>query len=318
MGYLGTKPANQITDSTLIADGTITTADLANNAVTPAKLSTGAPSWDTSGNLGIGTSSPDIFGRFYTRSVGISSSGTTALQINGTSYGAIDLGANGTRTSSYTASAADVQIGSVTSIPLILYTAGAERMRITSGGYQLMGTTSTSRLAAGAIQGLRLTGSSGDFLIEACSTQTPMELGLKDTNGNIVNFYRDTNSVGNITVTTTTTSYNSGSDYRLKENIKPMLGALDKVSLLKPVTWSWKADGSDGQGFIAHELQEVCPDAVSGEKDAVDAEGNPIYQGVDTSFLVATLTAAIQELKAIVDIQQAEIGSLKAQLSNKE
>jgi squalene cyclase len=56
-----------------------------------------------------------------------------------------------------------------------------------------------------------------------------------------------------------------------------------------------------GQGFIAHELQSVVPDCVTGEKDAVDKEGNPVYQGIDTSFLVATLVAAIQELKAEVD-----------------
>jgi len=69
----------------------------------------------------------------------------------------------------------------------------------------------------------------------------------------------------------------------------------------------WNADGSNGEGFIAHELAEVCPDAVSGTKDAVDAEGNPKYQGIDTSFLVATLTAALQEAVA-------EINSLKARL----
>ena len=86
----------------------------------------------------------------------------------------------------------------------------------------------------------------------------------------------------------------------------------------------WKSDGSAGQGFIAHELQAVVPDCVSGEKDAVelvdikDEEGNvigqeekPIYQGIDTSFLVATLTAAIQELKAELDATKAEVQALK-------
>jgi hypothetical protein len=86
-----------------------------------------------------------------------------------------------------------------------------------------------------------------------------------------------------------------------------MQDALAVIAQLNPVTYTWKADGSDGQGFIAHELQAVVPDCVSGEKDAVDAEGNPQYQGVDTSFLVATLVKAVQELKAEVD-------SLKAQL----
>ena len=77
--------------------------------------------------------------------------------------------------------------------------------------------------------------------------------------------------------------------------------------MLKPCTYKWNADGSNGEGFIAHELAEVCPQAVTGEKDAVDADGKPKYQGIDVSFLVATLTAAIQE-------QQAIIESLKARL----
>ena len=86
-----------------------------------------------------------------------------------------------------------------------------------------------------------------------------------------------------------------------------MAGALAKVQALKPCTYNWKADGSDGEGFIAHELAEVVPGCVTGEKDAVDAQGNPQYQGIDVSFLVATLTAAIKE-------QQAIIESLKARL----
>lgn len=108
-------------------------------------------------------------------------------------------------------------------------------------------------------------------------------------------------SVGNIASTVSATAYNTSSDYRLKENIQPMQNALATVVQLNPVTYTWKVDGSDGQGFIAHELQAIVPDAVTGEKDAVDEKGNPIYQGVDTSFLVATLTKAIQELKAEVD-----------------
>jgi squalene cyclase len=92
-----------------------------------------------------------------------------------------------------------------------------------------------------------------------------------------------------------------------------MTGALAKVAALKPVTYKWNIDDSESQGFIAHELQEVVPDCVTGEKDAVDAEGNPQYQGIDTSFLVATLTAAIQELNAKVDAQAAEIAALKGQ-----
>jgi hypothetical protein len=121
------------------------------------------------------------------------------------------------------------------------------------------------------------------------------------------------------------TSYLTSSDYRLKKNVTPMTGALNTVALLKPVTYKWKLDDSDGQGFIAHELAEVVPDAVNGIKDAVelvdikDEKGNvirqeekPVYQGVDTSFLVATLTAAIQEQQAIIDDLKARIEALEA------
>jgi len=118
----------------------------------------------------------------------------------------------------------------------------------------------------------------------------------------------------------TSTQYATTSDYRLKENVTPMTGALSVVAQLKPVTYKWKLNGSHGQGFIAHELQAVVPDCVSGVKDEIeiqkDENGNdktvPKYQGVDTSYLVATLTAAIQELKVIVDAQAVEIAALKA------
>jgi len=85
------------------------------------------------------------------------------------------------------------------------------------------------------------------------------------------------------------------------------------VARLNPVTYTWKADGSAGQGFIAHELQAVVPDCVTGEKDAVDETGNPQYQGVDTSFLVATLVAAIKEQQAIITAFETRLAALEAQ-----
>jgi hypothetical protein len=139
----------------------------------------------------------------------------------------------------------------------------------------------------------------------------PFLLNRSD-DGNIIDFRRAGTNVGAISVTTSSTSYNTSSDYRLKENIAPMTGALATVSLLKPVTYTWKESNTLGQGFIAHELQAVVPDCVHGEKDAVDKNGKIIPQGVDTSFLVATLTAAIQELNAKVDAQAIEIAELKA------
>jgi len=128
---------------------------------------------------------------------------------------------------------------------------------------------------------------------------------------NILYILRNTNYVGGITCTNTTTSFPTSSDYRLKENIAPMTGALDKIAKLKPVTYRWKLDGSDGEGFIAHELAEVCPHAVNGGKDAVDVDGNPQYQGIDVSFLVATLTAAIQEQQAMITALTARVAELE-------
>ena len=131
--------------------------------------------------------------------------------------------------------------------------------------------------------------------------------------GNAILFRNNADvSSGAIFQTQTAVAYQTSSDYRLKENIKPMVGALLTVAQLKPVTYKWRINGEDGQGFIAHELQEIVPDCVGGEKDAVGEDGKPKYQGIDTSFLVATLAAAIQELKAIVDSQAGKIAALEA------
>jgi len=122
-------------------------------------------------------------------------------------------------------------------------------------------------------------------------------------------------SVGSVTTTDSATAYNTGpSDYRLKENIAPMTGALNKLSQLKPVTYKWKSDGSNGQGFIAHELQEIMPEAVNGAKDAVDKNGEPEYQSIFPApvQMIATLVAAIQEIKAELDSVKVELSALKA------
>ena len=155
----------------------------------------------------------------------------------------------------------------------------------------------------------------GKCIFEASGDRALILNRLSD-NGIIQEFFRGAgNQVGNIQANTSSVAYNTSSDYRLKEDIAPMTGALAKVTQLKPVTYKWKSDGEEGQGFIAHELQAIVPDCVTGAKDAVDADGKPVYQGIDTSFLVATLTAAIQELKTIVDAQAAEIAELKAKVA---
>jgi len=178
----------------------------------------------------------------------------------------------------------------------------AERMRITNDGTLLVKKTSSTSSADNNV-GAQL-GVTGKCIFEVSGDRALILNRLTD-NGVILEFFRGAgNQVGNINAATSSVAYNTSSDYRLKKDIAPMTGALAKVAQLKPVTYKWKVDGEEGQGFIAHELQEVVPDCVTGAKDAVDADGNPSYQGIDTSFLVATLTAAIQEQQAlIVDLQ---------------
>jgi hypothetical protein len=192
-----------------------------------------------------------------------------------------------------------------------------ERARIDSSGSLLVGTTSASVGGVSCAQ-----------VLDARTRNSGYGLGIigNASHGQVMRFAYEATAVGSINITGSSTSYTTTSDYRLKHDIQPMTGALAKVALLKPVTYKWNADNSEDEGFIAHELQEVCPAAVTGAKDAVevvdvkDEEGNvigteerPVYQGIDTSFLVATLTAAIQELNAKVDAQAAEIAALKGQ-----
>ena len=173
-----------------------------------------------------------------------------------------------------------------------------QTMSLSSGGNLLVGTTASDPISSN-VAGISL---GSDSIVRAMASSAPSGVfGRRTSTGDIFRFYYNgPTQVGSISTNGTSTAYNTSSDYRLKENVAPMQNALDTVAQLNPVTYTWKADGSAGQGFIAHELQAVVPDCVTGEKDAVDAEGNPQYQGVDTSFLVATLVKAIQELTARV------------------
>jgi hypothetical protein len=290
----------------LILDGSNGLSDVDGSAATPAIRGTDTntgiffPAADTigfaeggtevmridgSGNLGIGTNSPAAYdGKL------VVFNGNLALT---TTTNKLYLYYNSSTNNANLSTANDGSITFVngTSSP-------TERMRITSAGQVLFGTSTFGG------NGISVTGNAGasQIYFNRIST-TGLTYPLDFSNGGV--------NVGYIAYSNVSTTYSTTSDYRLKENIAPMTGALAKVQALKPVTYNWKIDGSFGQGFIAHELQEVVPDAVVGEKDAVDDEGKPKYQGIDTSFLVATLTAAIQELKTELDTVKAELATLK-------
>jgi hypothetical protein len=129
-------------------------------------------------------------------------------------------------------------------------------------------------------------------------------------NQNRITFDTPSGRAGSIQTTGATTAYITTSDYRMKENVQPMENGLAKICKLNPVTYTWKVDGRLGQGFIAHELQEIVPDCVAGQKDAVDEDGKPVYQGVDTSYLVATLVKAVQESASKIDALEEQIKQL--------
>ena len=174
----------------------------------------------------------------------------------------------------------------------------AERMRITSGGFVCIGVQSPI-------------GSGTNTSVGATFANTYNWLAVTDSNyiqrpnnsdGGFFSFVKGATTVGSITVSGSSTSYNTSSDYRLKEDINPVENALNRLQNLKPVNFAWKIDGKRVDGFIAHELAEVIPEAVTGKKDEIKEDGTPVYQGIDQSKIVPLLVAAIQELKAEIEI----------------
>ena len=124
--------------------------------------------------------------------------------------------------------------------------------------------------------------------------------------------YSTTVPVGAIVTGGTNVLYQSYSDYRLKENVSDLTGALDRVNNLQPKTFNYiNAPETTNEGFIAHELQEVVPQAVSGEKDGTNEDGNPKYQGVDNAHIVPLLVGAIKEQQAIIEDLKARIEILE-------
>jgi len=102
------------------------------------------------------------------------------------------------------------------------------------------------------------------------------------------------------------TTYNTSSDYRLKENIVNIVDSVDKLKELKPRTFNFKSNTDlTMDGFIAHEVSDVVSIAITGEKDAVDADGNPAYQGIDQSKLIPVLVGALQEAIARIEALEA-------------
>lgn len=287
--------SSSINASTSGAGGLISTAD--NSGVLNLQTAgTTAVTIDTSQRVGIGTTTPNSPLQIVNSSVG------QVFTLTSSSANVYGLATDGT-ISTYTGGVLTGSggfVGTASAHPYIFRTNNTEVMRITSAG----------EVDIGGTQSFVTTG-----LYSNKATTVSEGMTIQETTGGgstrfFMGFYNSGNAkVGGITTTGSSTTFATSSDYRLKENVQPMTGALATVAQLKPCTYDWIASKEKSQGFIAHELQSVVPECVVGEKDAVDAEGKPVYQGIDTSFLVATLTAALQELNAKVTALETQLGA---------
>ena len=168
-------------------------------------------------------------------------------------------------------------------------TNNTERMRIDSSGYLYLNTTTRRN---NGIQSIDYDGNSAGGM------------GINDTasaNASpFIGFLSGGTFRGSITNNNNTAvAYNTTSDYRLKENVNYDFNATTRLKQLKPARFNFIADANRTvDGFLAHEVSSVVPEAITGEKDAVDEKGNPVYQGIDQSKLVPLLVKTIQELEA--------------------
>jgi hypothetical protein len=131
---------------------------------------------------------------------------------------------------------------------------------------------------------------------------------IQERTGAWISLNTGTTNYGTINLSGGVVVYGGQSDYRLKENIQPLSSGLDRVMNLKPVTFNWKRDSSYGEGFIAHELQEVVPIAVTGTKDGLNEVGDPDWQNVDKSHIVPILVKAIQEQQCKIALLESCLG----------
>ena len=172
----------------------------------------------------------------------------------------------------------------------------AEAMRIDGDGTLLIGRTVD--VSAETHLGIEVTDAT-----KGCVTET----GFSANTSHFL-FINPNGIVGAIKTNGSATSYVTSSDYRLKENVVTDWDATTRLKELKPSRFNFKADkDTTVDGFLAHEVSSIVPEAISGEKDAVDKEGNPEYQGIDQSKLVPLLTKALQEAVTKIETLEARI-----------
>ena len=254
---------------------------------------------NSSGNVGIGTASPDQIlhlnktsGDTYLRLQGGTNQGTLIHATDGTLLGGfVSGGAVGGGTSDM---AMRVESGNN-----MLFAHGTtERMRILANGS--ITTNGNTSLPTGSTNGFGF--SSDQFYLSYDGTGPNYSQ----------RFYNNNGLVGSILVNGSGTGYNTSSDYRLKENASAISDGITRLKELKPYKFNFKADKSKTlDGFFAHETQAVVPESATGVKDEVDSDNKPVYQGIDQSKLVPLLTAALQEAVAKIETLETKVAALE-------
>jgi hypothetical protein len=234
-------------------------------------------------------------------------------------YAVINIGSGGTSASPTTTAflltdgtANTAGVGTGTSTPLQFFVNNTEAARFGTDNSFLVGTTTNGGWASSFIAEFRSAGNALSAYSTSSSSGNAFTSRVNNTAINLAQFYYSTSVVGAITTNGTITVYGTTSDYRLKRNVQPMMGGLATVAALKPVTYDWISNGSAGEGFIAHELQAVIPDAVHGEKDALNEDGSINAQGVDFGKIVPHLVAAMQEQQTIIADLTTRLAALES------
>ena len=201
------------------------------------------------------------------------------------------------------------------------YTDATERMRITSAGKFYVGTTSGA-FGNDASQHAAIVNSAANVYtlslrnnLDSSNGRGLLVAAGNGSGGRLIFFERfDGGTLGSITVASSSSvSYNTSSDYRLKENVTTITDGITRLKTLKPSRFNWKDDpDTTFDGFIAHEVSSVVPEAITGTKDEVDENNEPVYQGIDQSKLVPLLTAALQEEVAKREALEARVAALEA------
>jgi len=183
---------------------------------------------------------------------------------------------------------------------------GSERMRINSSGAVLIGKTS-------------LTSNDAGLELNTGATANVARVDHhKTASGDFAGYYffHNGSNVGGIDYSNSAVNYATSSDYRLKENVADMTGAINRVKALSPKRFNFIIDPDRTvDGFLAHEAQTVVPEAITGTKDKVDDDGNAVMQGIDQSKLVPLLTGALQEAINKIETLEAEVTALKTRVT---